>query len=76
MDSGDFMEGSPWFERFGGAPELWLLDALYDVVCPGNHGFGALRDARLERCAVLSANLFVEGADTPAFMKRGLEPAA
>lgn len=66
IDTGDVMEGAPWFERFGGEPELALLDALYDVVCPGNHGFAALRHARLTRCAVLNANILTE-ADAHAF---------
>ncbi len=39
IDLGDFFEGSPFFNLFKGVPEKKLVNKLYDIIIPGNHGF-------------------------------------
>lgn len=40
LDSGDFFQGTPYFNRFHGVLEIKLMSALaYDVVTLGNHDF-------------------------------------
>lgn len=40
LDSGDFFQGTPYFNRFHGVLEMKLMSALgYDVVTLGNHDF-------------------------------------
>lgn len=53
LDAGDLLEGSPFFERFGGQPELEALGSVYDAIAPGNHGFGLLTRSRQDLGAAL-----------------------
>lgn len=40
LDSGDFFQGTPYFNRFHGVLEMKLMSALgYDIVTLGNHDF-------------------------------------
>jgi len=40
LDAGDFVQGTPYFNIFGGQAEIELMNAMrYDVVCLGNHEF-------------------------------------
>lgn len=65
-DAGDFFEGTLFYQRFGGAPELNLLDTLVDFACPGNHGFGLLRTHAFTSCKVLCLNV-LQTDSTPLF---------
>jgi 2',3'-cyclic-nucleotide 2'-phosphodiesterase (5'-nucleotidase family) len=40
IDLGDFTEGSAFYLQFKGKPELEIIARLYDLIIPGNHGFG------------------------------------
>lgn len=57
VDAGDFFQGTPYFNVFGGELELKLMDQLgYDAVVAGNHDFDngeahladRMREARLK----------------------------
>lgn len=40
LDCGDIFQGTPYFNRFGGVPELeWMNLARYDAATLGNHDF-------------------------------------
>jgi 5'-nucleotidase len=40
LDCGDIFQGTPYFNRFGGVPELeWMNEAGYDAATLGNHDF-------------------------------------
>jgi 5'-nucleotidase len=40
LDSGDIFQGTPYFNYYGGAPELELMSAMqYDAATMGNHDF-------------------------------------
>ena len=67
IDGGDFLEGTYFFAHHDGAPELQLLDALFDITCPGNHGFGHVRHHDFQRCQVVCLNLVDEATQTPHF---------
>jgi 5'-nucleotidase / UDP-sugar diphosphatase len=59
VDAGDFFEGAPFYELFGGAPEQEIAERVYDVMAPGNHGFGHYVSVRGPR--VLNANVVRDG---------------
>lgn len=67
IDGGDFLEGTYFFAHHNGVPELQLLDALFDMTCPGNHGFGHMRQYNFQRCQVICLNLVDADTQTPLF---------
>ena len=65
-DSGDFFEGTGYHRLGGGAVEREILTRLYDVLAPGNHGFGHyLSDPALYEMTVCTN--IVDGAGKPVF---------
>jgi len=49
LDAGDIFQGTPYFNMFGGAPELKLMSKMgYDAAAVGNHEFDNGMDGLLE----------------------------
>ena len=52
VDTGDFSGGAPFYNLFAGNPEKRILNDLYDIVAPGNHGFLNLVELREENVII------------------------
>ena len=61
VDTGDFSEGSPFFNLFGGVPEKKIIQKVYDFVAPGNHGFRDILDLYKQGFPVLNSNILLDG---------------
>jgi len=66
LDAGDFFQGTPYFNFFGGEAEIKALSALqYDVVTLGNHDFdaglsGLIKQLPHANFQIVSANYLFE----------------
>lgn len=63
IDVGDFIEGSPFFNLFKGEPEMKIVNIIYDILVPGNHGFLQICKLYLSssRKTVLNINIYKQG---------------
>lgn len=62
-DSGDFMQGTGFYRLGGGLVEQAMLTRFYDVVAPGNHGFGHYLHATALRAKTVCANLLTPSGE-------------
>lgn len=73
LDAGDYLQGTPFFERFKGTAEIeFMNEAGYHIATVGNHDldkgidhlFGLLKNSKFK---TVSSNIFLEGESEPCF---------
>lgn len=55
IDLGDFSEGNSFYEFSNGIVEKKVMEVIYDLIIPGNHGFNEILE--LERKKILNCNI-------------------
>jgi 5'-nucleotidase len=69
VDAGDYFQGTPYFNFFGGAVEIEAMNKMgYDVITLGNHEFdngveALVEQISLSKAAIVSANYDVSKTD-------------
>lgn len=68
LHAGDFDQGTPYFNVFGGMLEAELINALeYDVVTYGNHEFDSGLESLAERAAIIKCDKVCANLDLSPF---------
>ena len=58
IDLGDFIEGTPFYNLFKGIPEQKIINKIYDIIIPGNHGFNEVVKLKNNRnLNIINANI-------------------